>query len=158
MTQQKLWAAYILEHPRYQNEHYEAWCYGSDTPDLLAELTVSGTKTATASAYPFYEYENCRLPKAGEHNIILATNGSAVCITQTTRVTVVPFSEVSAEQARKEGEGDRSLQYWRTVHAKFFAEELAEIGMKFSETMLVVCEEFQVVFRSNEDTNSILTR
>ncbi|MEG1579005.1 MAG: ASCH domain-containing protein [Oscillospiraceae bacterium] len=148
MTAQELWGAYLLEHPCSQNEHYEAWCYGSDTPDLLAELTVSGTKTATASAYPFYEYENCRLPKVGEHNIILDTSGSAVCITQTTRVTVVPFLEVSAEQAYKEGEGDRSLQYWRTVHAKFFAEELTEIGVEFSEDMLVVCEEFRVVFRS----------
>lgn len=146
MTEKEIWATYILEYPCYKDEHYEAWCYGSDIPDLLAKLTVSGTKTATASAYPFYEYEKCELPKVGEHNIILDTNGSAVCITKTTHVTVVPFLQVSAEHAYKEGEGDRSLQYWRTVHAKFFSDELTEINVKFSEDMLVVCEEFQVVF------------
>jgi len=59
---------------------------------------------------------------------------------------VVPFVQVPAEHAYKEGEGDRSLQYWRTVHAKVFADELAEINMHFSEDMLVVCQEFQVVF------------
>lgn len=149
MTEQELWAAYLLEHPCYKEAPYEAWCYGSATPDLLAELTASGTKTATASAYPFYEYEKCPLPKVGEHNIILDTKGEAVCITRTTRVTVVPFLQVSPEHAYKEGEGDRSLAYWRRVHAHFFAAELREIHMEFSEDMPVVCEEFQVVFRAN---------
>ena len=146
MTENELWAAYILEYPNYKDEHYEAWCYGSDTPDLLAELTVSGIKTATASAFPFYEYEKCELPKTGEHNIIMSTNGSALCIVKTTKVTVLPFLQVSEEHAYKEGEGDRSLHYWRTVHAKVFSDELTEINVEFSENMLVVCEEFQVVF------------
>ena len=146
VTEKEIWAAYTREHPCCKDEKYEAWCYGSDTPDLLAELTASGRKTATASAYPCYEYEKCPLPEAGAYNIILDTSGSAVCITRTTRVALVPFLQVSAEQAYKEGEGDRSLQYWRAVHAGVFADELAEIHLKFSEDMLVVCEEFQVVF------------
>ncbi len=146
MTEKEMWAAYIQENPSYKEQCYEAWCYGSKTPDLLAELTALGTKTATASAYPFYEYEKCELPKAGDHNVILRTNGEAVCVTKTTRVSVVPFMQVSEEHAYKEGEGDRSLTYWRTVHAQAFADELAEINMNFSEDMLVVCEEFQVVF------------
>lgn len=146
MTDKEMWAAYIMEYPCFKDQSYESWCYGSDTPDLLAQLTLSGKKTATASAYPFYEYEKCDLPKVGEHNIILNTNGAAVCITRTTGVAVVPFMQVSAEQAYKEGEGDRSLQYWRTVHTQVFTDELAEINEEFSEDMLVVCEEFQVVF------------
>ena len=55
MTEKEMWAAYIQENPSYKEQCYEAWCYGSKTPDLLAELTASGTKTATASAYPFYK-------------------------------------------------------------------------------------------------------
>lgn len=149
MTEKEMWAAYIQEYPCYKDKNYEAWCYGSEMPDLLADLTVSGTKTATASAYPFYEYEKCDLPKVGEYNLILRTNGEAVCITRTTSVAVVPFMEVTAEHAYKEGEGDRSLQYWRTVHAQAFANELTEINEKFSEDMLVVCEEFKVVFPVN---------
>ena len=146
MTEKEMWAAYILQYPCQKDKTYEAWCYGSDTPDLLAELTAAGVKTATASAYPFYEYEKCDLPKVGDYSIILNTNGAAVCIIRTTRVTVVPFMEVSTEQAHREGEGDRTLEYWRTVHAKAFTQELAEINEKFSENMLVVCEEFQLAF------------
>lgn len=148
MTEKEMWAAYIEKYPCYKDKSYEAWCYGSSTPDLLAELTVAGKKTATASAYPFYEYEKCDLPKVGDHNIILGTDGTAQCVTRTTCVTVVPFMQVSAEHAYKEGEGDRSLQYWRTVHTQAFTEELKEINATFSEDMLVVCEEFEVVYRN----------
>ena len=50
------------------------------------------------------------------------------------------------EHAFKEGEGDRSLEYWREVHKKFFRECLEEYGLEFSENMKVVCEEFEVVY------------
>ena len=48
-------------------------------------------------------------------------------------------------QASKEGEGDRSLEYWRTVHRRFFTEELQEPGLPFDEKLELVCEEFEVV-------------
>jgi len=38
-----------------------------------------------------------------------------------------------------------SLEYWRRVHKEFFGEELKENNIEFSEDMLVVCEEFEVV-------------
>ena len=88
MTPQQLWNSYITFHPEATSSSYEAWCYGSDTPDKLAELTAKGIKTATASAYPVYEYENCPLPKEGAYNIILLTDGSALCITKTVKVSV----------------------------------------------------------------------
>ena len=64
--------------------------------------------------------ENEALPEEGELNIILDANEEAVCITKTIKVTVIPFIEVSNEHAYKEGEGDRSLHYWRAVHKDFF--------------------------------------
>lgn len=146
MTTGQLWQQYISICPQATGQPYEAWCFGSDNPDLLAQLTCNGTKTATAPAYPFYLYEDCSLPQPGNYSVILATGGEALCIIKTTQVNVVPFCEVSEEQAYKEGEGDRSLAYWREVHRAVFTEELKEIGEIFSEEMLVVCEEFEVAF------------
>lgn len=144
MTHQELWAAYRAAH-RSAGEDYEAWAYGGD-PDGLAELTRTGVKTATASAGPLYELEGEPMPEAGEHSVILDSRGEAVCVIRTTRVYTVPFNQVSAEQARREGEGDRSLAYWRRVHEDFFRAELAEAGLEFSPAMPVVCEEFEVVW------------
>ena len=146
MTDKEMWNAYIAEHPEAAEEEYEAWSYG-DSPDELANLTLERIKTATASAYPFYELEGEPLPEAGEYSVILRADGSAACVTRTTKVYVVPYKEVSAEQAYKEGEGDRSLAYWRQVHERFFRAEMESAGMEFTVEMGVVCEEFEVVFK-----------
>ena len=139
MTAQEMWNASGIQ------ADYEAWAFGDD-PDTLAELVRTGVKTATASAYPFYELEEEELPKAGEYSVILDTKDEAVCIIRTIRVYVTPYREVTAEQAWKEGEGDRSLDYWRRVHEAFFRKELEEAGLTFTEDMGVVCEEFEVVY------------
>lgn len=124
---------------------YEAWAFGDDA-DTLAGLVLQGIKTATASAYPLYELEGEKLPKSGEYSVILNSQEEAVCIICTANVFVVPFCEVGDRQAWKEGEGDRSLSYWRSVHERFFREELAEAGLTFDESMKVVCEEFIRVY------------
>ena len=139
MTAQEMWSASGIQ------ADYEAWAFGDD-PDTLAELVRTGVKTATASAYPFYELEGEELPKAGEYSVILNTKDEAVCIIRTTKVYVTSYREVTAEQAWKEGEGDRSLDYWRRVHEAFFRKELEAVGLIFTEDMGVVCEEFEVIY------------
>ena len=139
MTAQEMWKASGIE------AEYEAWAFGDD-PDTLAELVRTGVKTATASAYPFYGLEGEDLPKAGEYSVILNTKDEAVCIICTTKVYITPYREVTAEQAWKEGEGDRSLDYWRRVHEVFFRKELEAVNLPFTEDMGVVCEEFEVVY------------
>ena len=144
MTHQELWAAYKTVNPE-AGEDYEPWAYGAD-PDTLAELTRTGVKTATASAGVWYEGGGEPMPKAGEYNVILNSRDEAVCVTHTTRVYTMPFCEVTAGHAYKEGEGDRSLACWRKVHEDFFRAELEEAGVEFSPSMPVVCEEFEVVY------------
>ena len=124
---------------------YDAWQFG-EAPDKLADLVVQKIKTATRSAYDLYAIDNEPLPKAGEYSIILNSKDEAVCIIQTRRVYVTEFNHVSAEHAFKEGEGDRTLEYWRRVHENFLRNELASVNKSFDGTTKVVCEEFEVVF------------
>lgn len=145
MTEKELWEAFSTKNQLAHCE-YEAWAFGVEA-DLLAHLVVIGEKNATASAFPLYELENEPLPKVGEYSVILDSKDNAVCIIQTKKITVVPFYEVTAEHAYKEGEGDKSLDFWRETHEKFFTECLGEAGLKFSTDMKVVCEEFQVVYK-----------
>ncbi|MBQ6532680.1 MAG: ASCH domain-containing protein [Solobacterium sp.] len=124
---------------------YEAWSF-SEASDKLAALVKDGIKTATCSAYDLYEAGDEPLPKAGDYSVILDSGGAAVCIIQTTKVRVCTFAEVTAEHAFKEGEGNRSLAYWRKVHADFLTMELAMLHRTFTDKTKVVCEEFKVVF------------
>ena len=148
MTDKELWAEFTRIHPEASGKKYEAWCYGSEAADELARLTWSGMKTATASAYPLYEIENEPLPEEGEYNIILYSDGTAACVTKTVKVYTVAYRDVTAHHAFREGEGDRSLAYWRRIHEAFFREEMKEAGLMFTEDMPVVCGEFEVVFKS----------
>ena len=148
MKAEEMWNLYTKSN-NVKNKTYHAWSFGSDplTANELAKLVVDGVKTATASAYQLYALEKCPLPPVGGLNIILDGDNKAVCITETTKIYICPFMEVSEEHAFKEGEGDKSLSYWRKVHKDFFSKELKEFGLDFDEEMLVVCEEFNIIFK-----------
>lgn len=49
--------------------------------------------------------------------------------------------------AQKEGEGDLSLGYWRRVHEIYFSNECKRLGKHFTDKMLVVFEEFEVIYQ-----------
>lgn len=143
MNAQEMWERYSARNNI--NADYQAWQFGSD-PDELARLVLKGIKTGTTGLHLWYGMEGLALPKAGEYSVILDSREEAVCIIKTTKVYVVPFSGVDEAHAFKEGEGDRSLAYWRKVHEDFFKSELAEAGLIFEENMEVVCEEFTRLF------------
>ena len=125
---------------------YEAWSFG-EAPDKLADLVLQGIKTATCSAYDLYQINNEPLPQAGDYSVILNSSEEAVCIIKTIKVYVTEFRNISKEHAFKEGEGDRSLEYWRQVHESFLTNELATVHKGFDDSIKVVCEEFEVVYK-----------
>ena len=145
MTEQEIWQAFQAVTPEAEGAGFTAWQFGGD-PDGLARLVLWGIKTATTSALVFYEMEQEPLPSVGKYNLILDSRDQPVCITRTTRVYVTPFDQVTPDHARKEGEGDRSLDYWRGVHQDFFTGELETVGLTFCQELPVVCEAFKVVF------------
>ncbi len=145
MTDNEMWRLFT-ETGRPTTDEYDSWCFGDD-PDGLAALVLEGRKTATASAYELYAYDNEDIPKVGEYSVILDSSDQAVCIIADTEVSVVPFKDVDEGHARAEGEGDLSLSYWREVHERFFGEELNEARMEFTEDSMIVLERFEFVFR-----------
>lgn len=147
MTVEDMIKAYQAINPDCHGQ-IEAWQFGA-MPDKLAQLVLEGKKTATASAYDQYLLHDEPLPSADSqpYDLILNSKDEPVCIIKTNKVTVLPFKEVSADHAYKEGEGDRSLAYWRKVHWELFSQWLAADDLTFTEDSLVVCEEFEVVYR-----------
>lgn len=143
----KFWKVFKMQQG-ITRDSYQAWSFG-DTPEMadqLAELVVRGMKTATTSAYELYEADE-PLPQPGAYNIILDGRGEPVAVTKTVVTEIVPFQSVSWEHAWHEGEGNRSLAYWRKVHEAFFEKEYIEAGLKFNMDIPCVCEVFEVVFK-----------
>ena len=120
---------------RYQ--HLRTFAFG-DNPtlaDQLLELVIKGVKTATCSTE---DEPNTSAP--GERWIVLDGRGEPRCVIETTEVTYRRFNEVDATFAHDEGEGDRSLAYWRDAHRAFFG----RLGT-FCEDMKLTCERFRLV-------------
>lgn len=143
MTGQEMWAEFSQK--QGISAEYDCWSFGDDA-DTLAQLVLRDIKTATCSLQCLYEAEGEPLPREGQYSVVLDSQDWAVCIIQTTKVYQTPFSEITPDHARKEGEGDRSLAYWRRVHEAFFTEELREAGIAFHEDLMLVCEEFRRVY------------
>lgn len=127
--------------------HVEVYAFGMDArqADDLATLVNQGIKTATTSAYDIYAPEE-RFPQVGDYNIILDGQDQPVCVTCTVVTETVAYANISAEHAYHEGEGDRSLAYWKAVHEEFFQEEYAQAGQVFDpQTARCYCEVFEKI-------------
>ena len=127
----------------------EAFHFDDNEPcaNELAALVISGRKRATAALLWAHDLEGKRVPEPGDFSIVTDFHGNEICIIETGRVDIVPFSEVSAEFAAIEGEGDGSLENWRRAHEAYFERECKRIGRAPAPNMPVVCERFVVVFK-----------
>lgn len=118
-----------------------AWQMG-DSPELaseLANLIKKGIKTASCGSFASYQQEESA-PRIGSYNIILDGQNVPVCVIRLVSLQLVRFCDINEEYARKEGEGDLSLEYWKKEHQRFFIRE-----GHFSEDMELIAEEFEVV-------------
>lgn len=138
------WNHYWKNNEQHPPTEVDAFQFGSDA-DHLAQLVVSGQKTATCSAHILYELENEELPAVGQYSIVLDSFERPVAIIQVTDITIQPMNEVPVEFALAEGEGDYT--YWWNEHERFFTEELSHHHISFSKTMQLVCERFEMVYQ-----------
>jgi uncharacterized protein YhfF len=115
----------------------ETFSFG-DGPELaeeLAQLVVAGLKTATCWAVSQGE-----LTQLGKRMVMLDGAGTPRAIIETIELTQRRFDQVDAAFAHDEGEGDRSLEYWRQGHRKYFG----RLG-NYAPDMMLWCERFRVV-------------
>jgi uncharacterized protein YhfF len=115
--------------------------------DELGALIVAGTKTATCSSVWEWQAESEPWPEVGHLTIVLDGRGQPLCIIETVEVAIKPYHQVDASLAYDEGEGDRSLEFWRAAHRRFFSRTLPKIGREFAEDMPLVCERFRVIYK-----------
>ncbi len=150
-TARLFWEQFLAHYPElasYQERPYWVEAFG-DSPELadeLAGLVRSGVKTATCSSLWEWQAEGLSPPEVGAITIVLDGLGVPACIIETLAVDVVPFNQVDPDFAAAEGEGDRSLQYWREAHWRFFTRTLAKIGRQPSPDMPLVCEKFRLIY------------
>jgi uncharacterized protein YhfF len=118
----------------------ETFSFG-DSPrlaDELLALVLSGTKRATCWA----ESQGLLSAEVGKSMVVLDGRGNPKAVLKTVELTKRRFNEVDEAFASDEGEGDLSLEYWRTAHTRYFT----RLG-HFAPDMVLWCERFKLVER-----------
>ncbi|MDA3809538.1 MAG: ASCH domain-containing protein [Spirochaetaceae bacterium] len=143
------WENFIEKNPEYHDRKYTAWhfCDNKEDADHLAVLVINGTKQATASLEKIYDFDPDPRPEVGDISLIINWEKEPKCIIETTKIHKYIFRDVPAGFAAIEGEGDKSLAYWKEVHAEAFSRDADEYGFEFNEDLIDICEEFKVIYK-----------
>lgn len=150
----EIWQMYLDTLPENKKpiaNKFEVWhfCDNEESANQLVQLVLQRIKTATCGLVWSYEAESEKLPEKGDISIITDWEGEPLCIIETIQADLKAFNEVDARHAYEEGEGDRSLDYWRKVHWEVFSRECAALGQEPGENMPLLCERFRVLFPKN---------
>lgn len=144
-----LWKEYLTKHPTKSLKKVPIsfyFCDNQKDADECASLVVQSIKQATATSLWWFEQYNEPLPKIGDYYIVTDWNGKAKAVIETTKIELVPFNEITEEFAATEGEGDRSLEYWKKVHEAYYKREMEPLGKVFNKEMTIVCEYFKTIY------------
>ncbi|MFT5647714.1 MAG: hypothetical protein ACI976_002408 [Aureispira sp.] len=145
-----LWFSFVADNIEHCHTSMpESFCLGIDKEhaDNCAMLITANLKTASSGALTSYLNYQVGIPVAEDLAIITNWAGEAQCIIRTTEVDIIPFDEISEDHALKEGEGDQSLSEWKKTHWEFFSNDLANFGELPEEDMMVVCEDFEIIYQ-----------
>lgn len=145
-----LWGDYLdkhLEHAFVDAPSVIHFYNNEQDANECAELVKKGIKRAISPSLLGLQYRKEPLPKIGDFMVVTNWEGEAQCLVRTTKVTLKPFFAINEEYAQKEGEGDKSLAYWKKVHWDYYTKELEAFERVPRDGMIVVCQEFEMVFR-----------
>ena len=116
-----------------------------EAANYLLKLVIEGKKRATSSSLKAYEIEGDCIPQVGELSLVTYFDGTPGALIQTTNVRLIPYSDITFDIAKLEGE-DETIESWRSNHDHFFTEEGKMLGYEWDMNSIVIFEEFEVVY------------
>ncbi|EJG1894793.1 ASCH domain-containing protein [Vibrio parahaemolyticus] len=131
---------------KYTSFSADYFCADEYNANVCADLILKGEKTATCSLDIWYSEQGETMPEVGHLMVVTSWNNDPVCIVEVISVSKCKYNEVTEEFAASEGEGDKTLSWWKKAHWNFFSKECAELNISPSEDMLLVLERFKRVY------------
>lgn len=119
---------------------------GADLADELAAQVVTREKRATTTLLRDFTTRRKPLPKLGDLSVVVDGKNSPRCVVKVVKVDIKPLRDVDESFARDEGGGDRSLEWWRSAHARYFKRQGAREGFTVDDDTQVILERFEVVW------------
>lgn len=111
----------------------DKWTFDND---YLFDLVKSNIKHGTCCLYE----NDDKMSKVGDINIIYNSTNQEIKI-KITAVRKCRFCDIDESWATTEGEGDLSLEHWKSTHIEFFQKEKPD----FKTTDMLELNEFEIV-------------
>lgn len=148
---QAMLTAYLATLPLAKQQAYHSFsedyfCADEYNANLCAQLILTDQKTASCSMAHWYDVEGEPMPEVGHLQVVTNWQQEPICIVEITNVSFCAYQDVSAEFAAAEGEGDKSLAWWRDAHWDFFSKECDELKLTPRQDMMLVLERFKRVY------------
>ena len=109
---------------------------GPELADELLDLILIGKKRATC----WSAAQGVKGTVAGGRWVVEDGQARPRAVLETVALSQRRFDQVDADFAAAEGEGDRSLAYWRDAHQAYFTKNGG-----FAPDMLLWCERFALI-------------
>ena len=148
---QAFWQAFLVTVPdpdEANSRFYEAFIIGDskESADEGARLILDGEKTTTSMLLWALEDSNQPGYEIGSLHILKDGSDNPVAVIETMELSIKAFNEVDEQFAYDYGEWDRSLEGWRKACWAYYSKECKQLGKEASETMLLQCERFRVIY------------
>lgn len=144
-----MWGDYLdnhLEDAFAQAPKTVHFCDNEKDANECAKLVKKGIKKTTSHSLLGLQCRKEPLPKVGDFTVVTNWEGKAQCIVRTKAVKFKPFFSIDEAYAELEGEGDKSLEYWKKTHWEYYERELEPFNRVPRDSMIIVCEEFEKVY------------
>ncbi|WP_276702222.1 ASCH domain-containing protein [Chryseobacterium sp.] len=143
------WKEFQSKNPKYNNRNEPQsfyFCDNKKEADECADLVVKKIKQATSPSVWWFKKNKEELPKVGDLAIVTDWNGDPKAIIRTKKVEIVKYKDITPAYAQLEGEGDKTLEYWKKAHWKYYQNEMKEFNEFPTEEMKIVCEYFETIW------------
>lgn len=143
------WKMFQNQNLKYRNINEPKslyYCDNKKDADECAELVVNKIKQATSTSIWWFEKHDEKLPHIGDLAIVTNWDGEAKAIIKTIKVDIVKYKDITKEYAIIEGEGDKSLNYWKGVHWEYYKNEMNAFEEYPTEDMEILREYFETIW------------
>ena len=145
-----MWFEFIHSMPEYSIMSIPEifyFCDNKKDADACADLVVRGVKKATSPSLWWFKTNGIDLPKVGDLFIITDWDGLAKAIIKTSRIDTIAFQNITERYAQTEGEGDKSLSYWKKTHWDYYTREMKAYNTQPTPEMMIVCQQFRTIWK-----------
>lgn len=118
----------------------------AQSTQLILDLIKARDKTGTFTLPSIIELTDRRMPKVGEHLVLIDFTGTPQQAVKLTRIWEKKFGAVTGEDTAIDGTPVRDVTVWRPLHTQYWNAMLQPFNRAVSDDMPVLMEQFEPVY------------